>query len=389
MAISIRFRLRSLSQNLSSLRWIYCRIRVNGEVAPDFATKISTTANDFEQKLQKIKGRSPETFQKNEALLQIRADIVEIYNELRRKNRTPTAQTIKAMYLGKDTATISHFVALINRWIADNPKHLDTETLRTYESKRNVFQAFCLSHLKHSQDIAITDLTDGLMRSFQKYLLKQATNNTMVRYMQAFERILNYGIACEWVEKMPFSPALDWKKSPENPNIKFLTEAEVAAIANCAFFDNRLQRVADLFVFQCWSGLNYSDLLVFEPERDIKIIEGREVMMIRRAKNDNPCLVPLFSEAKKILVKYNNKLPAIITNQKMNAFLKEIQKIVGLNTTLTTKIGRKTIGTNLLSRGVKVQSVSHVLGHSSVQTTEKYYAKLLPKTLLDDLKGVE
>jgi site-specific recombinase XerD len=110
-------------------------------------------------------------------------------------------------------------------------------------------------------------------------------------------------------------------------------------------------------------------------------LQGRQIIQFARQKGDAPFTIPFLPQARMILEKYDGNIP-VVSNQKMNDYLKDVAKTVGINKHLTTHVGRKTAGTYLLNHDVPIEVVSKILGHKSVTTTEKIYAVLLQETIL-------
>ena len=167
---------------------------------------------------------------------------------------------------------------------------------------------------------------------------------------------------------------------------KCLSIEEVRKL-QAASLDERLEKVRDLFLFQCYSCLSYTDLEKFDTKK-IEEVDGKKYYSGRRGKTKVRFTVPLLQPALEILEKYNKKLPKI-SNAKYNEYLKEVAEAVGIEKSLTTHWARHTGATLLLNGGVPMEIVSKVCGHSSVKMTEKIYAKLLPKTVVAEVKKVE
>ena len=151
--------------------------------------------------------------------------------------------------------------------------------------------------------------------------------------------------------------------------------------------DRKLERVRDLFVFQCYTSLSYSDLARFNAKL-MEEVEGKLVYSARRGKTKVRFTVPLLPPALEVLKKYNGKLP-IISNTKYNTYLKEVAAAAGIDKPITTHWARHTGATLLLNAGVRMEIVARVLGHSSVKMTEKIYAKLLPQTVVAAINNID
>lgn len=165
------------------------------------------------------------------------------------------------------------------------------------------------------------------------------------------------------------------QKDVEIPIIA-LTKDQLTKLEQYRFASFRLQNVADLYIFQCYTGLAYTDLCAFDTNKHLHTLDNKIWIRENRAKTNCEALLPLFNKAREILDKYNNKLP-IITNQKYNAYLKEINDILGFDKYLTTHTARKTFAMiKLNEEGMSIESVARMLGHNSTRTTQKTYSRV-------------
>lgn len=187
--------------------------------------------------------------------------------------------------------------------------------------------------------------------------------------------------------KLDTNPFQGIRYSKGQTDIEYLTEDEIKRLTDHRIDIERLEKVRDLAVFQLSSGMAYADTQLLTPD-DIKQDEnGAYYINKTRKKTGITYTSVLFPEGIAILRKYNYELPKI-TNQKLNAYLKEIQTITGIKKTLHTHLFRKTYGTRLLNRGVRLETVSKCLGHSSTQITQQTYAKLLQETIIKEVVSV-
>lgn len=174
---------------------------------------------------------------------------------------------------------------------------------------------------------------------------------------------------------------------------KFLYPEEFAKVRTAKMSCERLEKVRDLFVFQTLTCLSYVDLAAFTMEK-IREVDLAQVLAGRRGKTNVEYMVPLLPGAVDILKKYNG-LPywrngkSLLTNQKYNKYLKEVVKQVGIDRPVTTHWARHTGATLLLNLKVPLQTVSKVCGHSSTKMTERIYAKLLDRTVVEEVMAVK
>ena len=177
----------------------------------------------------------------------------------------------------------------------------------------------------------------------------------------------------------------------------FLDQVEIDAIANKEFKIERLSLVRDIFLFSCYTGLAYIDVKQLTDKNIVLGIDGERWIGTHRQKTDSPSNVPLLPFAEAILLKYkehpqclnNGLLLPVLSNQKMNSYLKEIGDVCGINKELTFHIARHTFATTItLTNGVSIESVSKMLGHRSIKTTQ-HYAKIVDKKVSEDMSALK
>lgn len=166
-----------------------------------------------------------------------------------------------------------------------------------------------------------------------------------------------------------------------------LTMDELQRVISSDVGNGYLARARDLFVFQCYTCMGYSDLREFDKRR-IQEIEGRKVYSSRRHKTGEKFTFLLLAEAESILHKYEWKLP-VLSNQKYNTYLKAVAAIAGVDKPISSHWARHTGATILLNAGVPMDVVARILGHSSSEITRKVYAKLLDETVAREMMRVE
>ena len=186
------------------------------------------------------------------------------------------------------------------------------------------------------------------------------------------------------IDKSPFSTI---KYSLEKVTPTFLTEAEINKIWQKEISIKRIEQVRDIYIFNCMTGLAYIDCKNLRKDQIFKDEQGNIYIKRKRQKTNVMATIPLNNVAISILEKYDYKLP-ILSNERMNSYLKEIAAICGITKNLTTHTARHSAATLLLNHGVNLSTVSAVLGHSNVTITQ-HYAKLLDKTIINEIKGIK
>jgi site-specific recombinase XerD len=235
-------------------------------------------------------------------------------------------------------------------------------------------------------DRPIEDLNTSFVNGFYAYLrhdIKQQ-HNTAIGYMKKLRTIFNMALNDNLISKSPFA-GIKYSLEPVTPT--FLTEDEISIIWNKEIDIKRLEQVRDIFVFCCMTGLAYIDCYNLTKEQILEDDQGIFYIKRKRQKTKVMATIPLNDVALTILEKYNFKLP-ILTNQKFNSYLKEIQDICSLKKNITCHVARHSAAVLLLNHGVSLNTVSKVLGHSNITMTQ-HYAKLLDKTIINEIKGIK
>ena len=173
-------------------------------------------------------------------------------------------------------------------------------------------------------------------------------------------------------------PYLNHKMKKEKVDRGYLSEDEVLAIAKKEISIKRLDQVRDVFIFACYTGLAYADIAALRADNIKKMFDGRLWIVTHRQKTKTNVNVPLLPMAEKILKKYegqfqDGEILPVLSNQKMNAYLKEIGDICEIEKKITFHLARHTFATTMtLGKGVPIESVSKMLGHTNIQTTQIY-----------------
>lgn len=168
----------------------------------------------------------------------------------------------------------------------------------------------------------------------------------------------------------------------------FLTDEEIQRIMQKEFATPRLEAVRDIFIFSCFCGLAYIDVANLTQD-NIVSMNGKMWIMTRRQKTNIPSNILLLDIPLMIIDKYKGKttkgkLLPILSNQKMNSYLKEIADLCGIKKNLTFHLARHTFATMTLSKGVPIESVSKMLGHTNIKTTQ-IYARITNKKIEEDM----
>lgn len=377
---------------------LFARITVNGKRA-NIGLKRKVFMDQWDIRSKRVKGNSSEARQINNQIDQTRAQLYEIYQELKYKNELITAQLIKAKFNGEDdnSRTLQEILKYHNRKIE---KTLAPGTIRNFGITENYINRFLNKRLK-TNDIYLKQLNYKFLSDFETFLVgyypkghpKAMSNNTVMKHIQRLRKITTLAYHLEWIEKDPF---IRWKPTYESKQREFLSANELSNLENYKFPLERLDRVRDLFVFSCYTGISYADLMKLTSDNIVLGMDGSKWIVTKRQKTKTPVKVPLLEKAETILQKYadhpvtivSETLLPVLTNEKINLYLKEIADAVGIKKNLTFHMARHTFATTItLSNGVPIETVSKLLGHTKLATTQ-IYARVLDKKISDDMNNL-
>ena len=204
-------------------------------------------------------------------------------------------------------------------------------------------------------------------------------NSTIAGWLQCIKSVFQFGLRNDLIKNNPF---LGYKIGRKTKIVRFLTEEEVERIKTSVMPNQRLERVRDLFLFQCFTGLSYCDMALLEPIDFKSNEDGIQYLRKNRKKTGVEFFIVLLPEALAIVRKYDYRLP-IISNERYNSYLKELGAICDIDKPMHSHIGRHTAATYLLNRSIPMEIVAKVLGHSTIKQT-KHYAKLLDRSVFDE-----
>lgn len=251
------------------------------------------------------------------------------------------------------------------------------------------YERFLKKFISWGKIKSFSDINDKNIIAYDKYLIQQGMKN--YSKWQNYHRFLNSFILDAIDEGLLQRNPYKWiniEKGKDNSSLdKCLTLKEFSQLRMAKMPTESLERVKDLFVFQTYTCLRYSDLARFNPN-NIVIIDGTEVYKFNQKKTKKETTIPLLQPALDILTNYRGVLP-IISNVKYNLYLKSVAQAAGLDVGLTTHWARHTGATLLLNEGIDMKIVTKICGHSSMKITEQIYAKLLDETIIDAIKKKE
>ncbi|UII20785.1 site-specific integrase [Fulvivirga ligni] len=377
---------------------IYARITVDGKRA-ELSIKQSIEESHWNNGKGLAKGNSDEIKSLNVYLEQVRAKLVQHYQNMILQDKLVNAEAIKNKFLGYDQREYT-LCKLVEYHNTEMKHSLAWGTMKNYFTTQKYLTRFLKMKCKTS-DVFLTQINYRFITQFEFFLRnwkpldhhKPLKNNGIMKHMERFRKMINLAIRLEWMKHDPFS---QYKPKFDKIERGFLSEDELRLIENKSFKIERLRQVRDLFVFSCYTGLAYIDVINLTTDNLIRGIDGGLWITTSRQKTNNVVQVPLLQQAMNIIETYKEHPKVLQTgsllprmsNQKLNSYLKEIADLCGVEKNLTFHLARHTFATTVtLSNGVPIESVSKMLGHSRITTTQ-VYAKVIEKKVSEDMDAL-
>jgi site-specific recombinase XerD len=374
---------------------IYTRITINGERA-QFVIQKDIEENLWDNGRGQAKGYSKEAREVNDYLDFIKSKLREHKVYMEEHNEPLTAFALRDRYMGIDNkckSILELFREHNDKCNGLMNKDFAPATVKKYETTCKHLEDFIKLKFKRS-DLSLTEITPMFVNDFEYYLKtnRKCNNNSTIKYIKNFKKIVLIAIANGWMKSNPFS---NIKYHFDEVDMAFLTEEELNRLMDKEFDIERLKLVKDIYIFCCFTGLAFIDVKNLTNE-DIEEKDGRLWIKKKRQKTKNWCNIPLLAPALNLINKYKNHptcikngvvLP-VLSNQKLNAYLKEIADLCEIKKNLSMHTARHTFATTVtLSNQVSMEVVSKMLGHSSINMTKKY-ARVVDDLINRDMQKI-
>ncbi|MCM4168916.1 Tyrosine recombinase XerC [Arenibacter antarcticus] len=394
--LSVVFITRKLERETENLK-LYARITVDGKRA-EFSLNRELKSSLWDNKSKRGKGFSKYVISVNKYLDQVFTGLHEAHRQLLQEDVDITSAGIKARYLGEDEKgkTLLDLITYHNTAMLTV---LRKGTMKNYYSTERCIKEF-LKEEKNVEDIPLKKLNYGFIVDFEQYIRKYkpatrmgCANNGTMKHMERLKKISRLAVKLEWLEKDPF---INFKLRFEKTERQFLTERELQLIEETTFKVSSTQHIKDLFIFACYTGLSFIDVQELKADHLVKGMDGNHWLYTKRAKTDEPLKIPLLPKAKEIIDKYKEepyliekgRLLPMYSNPMINRTLKDIAKACGIPKKITFHVARHTFATAItLSNGVPIETVSKLLGHTKLSTTQ-IYARVVEKKVGEDMQNL-
>ncbi|MEM0541010.1 site-specific integrase [Flavobacterium sp. j3] len=393
-SVSILFYIKRAKANNLGVCPIYTRVTVNAKRF-EFSTNKYINPDKWSSEGNKVKGSSEESRTINSHLDYLKNQVLEAEKKLFKKDISLNSENLKNELFG-----LSETKRMLVPIFQDHNNKIKELVGKEYAP--GTLERYTTS-LKHTiefmqwkyniSDIDITKIDHAFITDYEFWLrsVRNCANNTAVKYLKNFNKIIKLCLANDWLDKNPFA---NYKSKVKEVERVYLSEEEIQNIINKDFKTERLSLVRDIFLFSCFTGLAYIDVKNLTKSHINYGIDGEKWIFTHRQKTESASKIPILPVTQMIIDKYENhpqcinedKLLPILSNQKMNAYLKEIAGVCEIEKELTFHIARHTFATTVtLTNGVPIESVSKMLGHKNLRTTQ-HYAKVLDRKVSEDMQ---
>ena len=391
---SLLFFLKKPKNYVSGEMPIYMRITVNGQ-AKEMTTARHCDPQSWNQKAEKAFGKTEQVKELNNHLTALQVKAFEARRLLIESNKDVTTTAIKNLLTGqgeKSKMILEVFKNHNEQMAALINTEFSPATLERYKTSLEHTRSY-IKWKYGKEDMEITKLDFEFVTDYEFWLksVRKCNHNSTMKYISNFRKIVNRCIRTGWLAKDPF---LGFKMTKREVERTALTKQEIQTIANKVFSSERLTQVRDIFLFCCYTGLAYADIKKLKRSEIAIGIDGEKWIFTSRQKTETASRIPLLPTSLAIMQRYDHhpqcinedRLLPVLSNQKMNSYLKEIADLCGIEKKFTFHIARHTFATTVtLSNGVPIETVSKMLGHKNLRTTQ-HYAKIIDKKVSDDMQ---
>jgi site-specific recombinase XerD len=372
---------------------IYMRITVNG-AKKEIGTKHSFDPDRWNSDAQRAKGTNESSKTINAYLDTLERKVHDARLKLLENTKAVTAEALVKILTGQEDKP-RMLLEIFEHHNAQMAALENTEyapaTVKRYDTTLEHTRSF-ITWKYNLPDIEIKNLSFDFVSDMEFWLksVRKCNHNSSIKYIGNMRKIVNYCLKTGWLQRDPF---FGFKMAKREVVRDFLSDDELQSLTAKRFAIDRLSQVRDIFFFSCYTGLAFIDVFQLTPASIAKGVDGKQWIFTSRQKTDTPTRVPLLPQAQDILNKYKDhprcinegKVVPILSNQKMNAYLKEIADVCGITKTLTFHIARHTFATTVtLNNNMPIESVSKMLGHKSIKITQ-HYAKIMDKKVSEDM----
>lgn len=384
---NFHFTLAKYRKNKNGLCPIYLRILLDRK-------KITLSTNKFilENKWVNNSKRLTTDKEINQHLKSLERRLMNSFNKLVVEDRKVNLISIKNEFLGVNNNidyTIIKSTMFHNKEMSNYiGQKYSKGTLKNYRTTLKYLKEFIPAYYK-ANDILLSELDYQFLKNYEEFLTtkKNCTNNGVMKQVQRLKKIINLSINNGWIDKNPF---VKYKISYVKTDRGYLTLSELKQIEDINL-NHKLDKVRDYFTFSCYTGLAYADVKTLSIQNIENDDQGNKWIVINRKKTKTLALIPILPKAQLLMDKYllsehkNGGIFPVLSNQKTNDYLKEIAELCDIKKNVSYHLARHTFATTItLSKGVPIETVSKMLGHTKIATTQ-IYSRVLKSKILKDM----
>ncbi len=379
MELGIFFHLRRVFSYDNGEHPIILRVAYLGK-RKDIVTGLSCRNEEWDPENSCVRTEYSKAFSINEELVLIKAKTRQRFQELKERGKPFTPEELVLRIKGKELPpqTLMEYMDLKLKELEDSVEiDMQLTTFYKYRRVKRYLEEFLLSE-RGLKNCAVSSVDEQFINRFYNFIRKQTGNgqNSASSLMSVLRTILKMAIETGVIQKNPFT-SMHFRR--KQVNREYLTMEEIEKLEQLQDLSAHHELARDLFLFACYTGISYSDIRELKKGHFIFDNDGTTFINKARLKTDIMSLVPLLPAAERILLKYSpdqdcrNFKWKVPYNTKLNKMLKEIATLAGIDRNLFMHLGRHTFATTItLSNGVSLESVSKMLGHSTIKHTQVY-----------------
>ena len=397
MNVKLSFWLRASAKNSKRQSPILLHIFTDYDRV-QYSTGFWVIESSWDEKHQKVKGKSEEADTVNDGLAALKARARQVANELIVSGKPFNSYTIRDKLkngISKSMSLMQAFDERLNQMKALEGREYAKTTIVKYTNTRDRLKEYISKKFKRN-DIELYELDYEFMQGFDMFLRTEYKNNnvTIYKHWQRFSLIIKLAIQRGFLDKYPFG---EYRVRLDKKPVEFLTYDEILAIENKVFELPRLQLVQQLFLFSCYTGFAYKELENLRPENIVTGVDGYPWIQMVRQKTKREFKAPLLPMAIDIVEKIKtlpvHKRPGyllpVMSNQKLNSYLKEIADACGIKKKVVWHMGRKSFAISIILRSnISIETLSSLLGHNSIKITADFYTKITDEKISNEVSGL-
>jgi site-specific recombinase XerD len=368
---------------------LFCRITVDGQEVR-FGMKCDVNPKFWDVKAGKAAGRTNGAGEINALIENTKSAIHRVYREMQEKDNYVTADKIKNIFLGIEQKHQT-LLELFDSYNREKKELLGISVGKSTYHRYYITLLRLEDFIRHKYnrgDIPVKEVNRQFIDDFETYLLTRHaySKNYILSIMKKLRHIIELALNREWIHRNPFK---DYKLQFPKTDRGFLTQPEIEALMDAKFDEGYLERTRDIFVFCSFTGLSYTDVKHLTGENIQSAIDGKMWIKGKRRKTDAEYNIPLLNIPKTIIDKYagktsNGAILPVLSIFRYNKLLKRVAQQCGITKRMTSHLARHTFATLALTKGVSIESVSKMLGHTSISTTQ-IYAKITDRKIGNEM----